>query len=312
MTEMDSWIQARRLTGLRRFALAITILNILGHTVFGFEQSWIQPLLSLATAYSCELFAEWIDSRADGRQPRFLGGWRKFVDYLLPAHITGLAVAMLLYSGDRVLPTVFASAVAIASKTTFRVTNRGRLCHFLNPSNFGITITLLVFPWVSIAPPYQFTENLNRAGSLILPAIIFITGTFMNLRITGRVPLILSWWAGFVGQAAIRSALFGTSLAGALNPMTGVAFVLFSFYMISDPATTPFATRKQIFFGLSVASAYGLLVSLHISFGLFFALTSVCLVRGLLQYVTNLGRATLKVELPAVVSPSVTPVREHA
>jgi hypothetical protein len=29
-----------RLGGLRRFAVAITVLNILGHAFFGFEQSW--------------------------------------------------------------------------------------------------------------------------------------------------------------------------------------------------------------------------------------------------------------------------------
>ncbi len=35
-----------RLGGLRRFAIAISVFNILGHTVFGFEQAWIQPLVS--------------------------------------------------------------------------------------------------------------------------------------------------------------------------------------------------------------------------------------------------------------------------
>src|ERR1051325_4273039 len=98
----DKWIQARRLGGLRRFAVAITVLNLLGHFWLGFEQSWAQPLLALATTYSCELFVEWMDARRDRRKPRFLGGWQKTLDFLLPAHITGLAVGMLLYSGDHV------------------------------------------------------------------------------------------------------------------------------------------------------------------------------------------------------------------
>jgi hypothetical protein len=312
MTMTDTWIQARRLGGLRRFAVAITVLNLLGHAFFGFEQSWAQPLLSLATAYACELFIEWIEAQADSRKPRFLTGWRQAVDFLLPAHITGLAVAMLLYSGDRVLPTMFAAAVAIASKATFRVAVEGRLRHFLNPSNFGITITLLVFPWISIAPPYHFTENLGPAGSLILPGIICVSGTLINLRFTGRLPLILGWWAGFVAQAALRNLLLGSSLAGALNPMTGVAFVLFSFYMVSDPATTPFSARSQVFFGLAVAGAYGLLVSLHVAFGLFFALTSVSTLRGLTQYLTGLSRATSPARVPAAAPHPVTAMRKHA
>lgn len=316
MTTTDTWIQARRLGGLRRFAVAITVLNILGHAFFGFEQSWAQPLLSLATAYACELFIEWIEAQADRRKPRFLLGWKQAVDFMLPAHITGLAVAMLLYSGDRVLPIMFAAAVAIASKATFRVAVQGRLRHFLNPSNFGITVTLLLFPWVSIAPPYHFTENLGRAGSLILPAIICVSGTFINLRFTGRLPLILGWWVGFVAQAICRYLILGTPLAGALNPMTGVAFVLFSYYMISDPATTPFSARSQVLFGLAVAGAYGLLVYFHVAFDLFFALTSVSTVRGLTQYLAGLARATApaKAKIPAAATTPhpVAVMREHA
>lgn len=312
MTTTDTWIQARRLGGLRRFAVAITVLNLLGLAFFGFEQSWAQPLLSLATAYACELFVEWIESRAEGRKPRFLGGWKQAVDFLLPAHITGLAVAMLIYSGDRVFPTMFAAAVAIASKATLRVAVQGRMRHFLNPSNFGITVTLLLFPWVSIAPPYQFTENLGPAGSLILPAIICVSGTLINFRFTGRLPLILGWWAGFVAQAALRSAVLGTSFMGALNPMTGVAFVLFSFYMISDPATTPFSARSQALFGVAIAAAYGLLVSLHVVFGLFFALTSVSALRGLTQYLASLSRVRSPALVPAPAPRPVAVMREHA
>jgi hypothetical protein len=312
MNATDTWIQARRLGGLRRFAVAITVLNVLGHTIFGFEQSWAQPLLSLATAYACELFIEWIEARAESRKPRFLGGWTQAVDFLLPAHITGLAVAMLLYSSDHVLPTMFAAAVAIASKATFRVAANGRLRHFLNPSNFGITVTLLVFSWVSIAPPYHFTENLGPAGSLILPGIICVSGTLINLRFTGRLPLILGWWTGFVAQALLRNLLLGAPLLGALNPMTGVAFILFSFYMISDPATTPFSKRSQIAFGMAVAGAYGLLVSLHVAFGLFFALTSVSTLRGMMQYLTNLSRAASRARIPTPAPAPVAAMREHA
>jgi hypothetical protein len=299
MTPSDAWIQARRLGGLRRFAAAITIFNLLGHTIFGFEQAWIQPFASVVTAYLCELFIEFMDARAEGRALRFMGGGRQFIDFFLPAHITGLAVAMLLYPGDSVLPIVFASAAAIASKATFRFGPPGKKRHFLNPSNFGITLTLLIFPWVSIAPPYHFTENLSSAGSLILPAFICVSGTFINLRFTGRLPLILGWWGGFVSQALIRAALFGTPLGSSLNPMTGVAFILFSFYMISDPATTPFGRKSQVAFGFSVAAVYGLLVSLHVAFGLFFALTAVSGTRGLVNYVLSFKRAESAAAVPA-------------
>src|SRR5690242_11912771 len=111
MNNRDAWIQAKRIGGLRRFAIAITVLNILGHTVFGFEQSWAQPLVALATTYSCELLCEWFDALSQRRRPRFLGSLKAFGDFMLPAHITGLAVAMLLYSSDRLNPILLASAI---------------------------------------------------------------------------------------------------------------------------------------------------------------------------------------------------------
>lgn len=274
-----------RLAALRRFAIAITVLNILGHTFFGFEQSWIQPLAALAIAYALEILLELVDAYATGRPTQLAPDLRCVVDFLLPAHITGLAVSMLIYTNDRVMPTVFAAAVGVASKWVFRAPAGAGTRHFLNPSNFGITVTLLLFPWVGIAPPYQFTENLGPIGDWVLPVIVVCTGTFLNVRLTRKLPLILGWLGGFVLQAVIRSWLTDMPPVPALTPMTGLAFVLFTYYMITDPGTTPSAPRAQVLFGGAVAATYGLLMSVHVVFGLFFGLTLVCIGRGLGMYV---------------------------
>ncbi|HBL15116.1 MAG TPA: enediyne biosynthesis protein UnbU, partial [Cyanobacteria bacterium UBA11162] len=187
MTKNDSSYKTNRLAGLRRFAIAITILNLLGHTILGFEQSWAQPLIALVTAYSTELILEIIDAKLNQRPQHVAGGLQNFIDFLLPAHITGLAVAMLLYANDQLFPIAFATATAIGSKAIFRAPVNKGTRHFLNPSNFGITFTLLLFPWVGIAPPYQFTENLDGIADWILPIIIVISGTFLNAKFTQRL-----------------------------------------------------------------------------------------------------------------------------
>jgi Na+-translocating ferredoxin:NAD+ oxidoreductase RnfD subunit len=293
-----------RLAALRRFATAITLLNVLGHTVLGFEQSLAQPIVSLLTAYSTELLFEWIESRRLRRRPRFLGPGTTFVDFLLSAHITGLAVAMLLYANDRLLPIAFAAAVAIASKHVFRVGTNGFRRHFFNPSNLGITATLLAFPWVGIAQPYMFTENLAGGWDWFLPAVIVCSGSFLNGKLTKRLPLIGTWLAAFVLQATVRHFLFGNLFPASLNPMTGVAFLLFTFYMVTDPATTPSSARGQMAFGAAVAAAYGTLMAFHIVFGLFFGLSIVCAGRGALLYLRSLAaqraeaRAKAQIEVP--------------
>jgi enediyne biosynthesis protein E5 len=281
-----------RLGGLRRFAIAITVFNILGHTVFGFEQAWIQPFVSVFTAYVCEIWFELLECHVQQRRPRFLGGWRNTVDFLLSAHITGLACGMLLYSNTRLMPLVFASAAAIASKAVLRVTVGKATRHFLNPSNFGITLTLLLFPWVGIAPPYHFSENIHGLGSWILPAIIVASGSFLNIKFTKRIWVVIGWVGAFLIQALLRNLIFGTSLTGALMPMTGVAFVLFTFYMITDPATTPGMSRGQLLFGALVGITYGCLVMLHVVFGFFFALTLVSSARGVTLYAQRYLQAT--------------------
>ncbi|HET9837191.1 MAG TPA: RnfABCDGE type electron transport complex subunit D, partial [Candidatus Angelobacter sp.] len=262
-----------RLGGLRRFAIAITVFNILGHTVFGFEQAWIQPLVSVLTAYACEIWFELVECYVHARKPRFSGGWQNKVDFLLSAHITGVACAMLLYSNTSLMPIMFASAAAICSKALVRVAVQNSQRHFLNPSNFGITLTLLLFPWVGIAPPYHFTENIHGWGSWILPAIIVMSGSFLNIRFTKRICVAIGWVGGFFLQALLRNLAFGTPLTAALLPMTGVAFVLFTFYMVTDPATCPCMPRGQLLFGALVAATYGVLVTAHVVFGFFFALT---------------------------------------
>src|SRR5207244_10512325 len=109
-------------------------------------------------------------------------------------------------------------------------------------------------------------ESLSGVGDWLLPAVIVLSGTFLNTRFTGRVPLILGWLGGFLLQAGLRSQIQGTPLVAALLPVTGMAFLLFTFYMVTDPATTPSAPREQLAFGGAVAAVYGLLMLAHVVF----------------------------------------------
>jgi hypothetical protein len=295
----------RREGGLMRFAVAITVLNLLGHLWLGFEQSWATPFVSLAAAYATELACASAAAAADGRRPRFAESFGALVRFLLSAHITGLAVGMLLYAAEQLWVVAFASGFAIASKHLIRMDLGGGLIrHVYNPSNIGIAVTLVLFPWVGIAPPYQFAENLFGALDWLLPLVVVTTGTLINRKFTQRLPLIGAWLGGFAAQAIMRSLVNETPLLAGLAPMTGFAFILFTFYMITDPATTPEGKRAQLCFGLSVALAYGLLMEFHIVFGLFFALALASTLRA----ATVLLRRGLPGTARAACSPDVATV----
>jgi enediyne biosynthesis protein E5 len=303
-----------RLAALRRFAFAITLLNVLGHTVLGFEQSWAAPLVGVATAYAAELLLETLLAWQQGRRPRYLGvGGVGVVDFLLSAHITGLAVSMLLYTGERLAPIAFAAAAAIGSKYVLRVgTAGGGSRHFLNPSNFGITLTLLVFSYVGITQPYMFTEKLNAVGSWVLPAVLVCAGSFLNGRFTHKLPLIAGWVGGFVLQALVRWGLFGNLPLASLMPLTGVALLLFTFYMVTDPATTPVPAWRQVGFGAAVAATYGVLLAAHVVFTPFFALTVVAMGRGALQWAAARRRLAAAMPQPKATYQPAAPMNQPA
>ena len=159
--------------------------------------------------------------------------------------------------------------------------------------------TLLLFPSVGQAPPYQFTENITGFWHWALPAIILVTGIIVHGYATGRITLCIAWMVAFVAQGVFRAWLAGNAWYVPLMPMSSAGFILFTLYMIPDPATTPIAQGRQILFGASVAFTYAVLQLLHIVFGLFLALTLVTVVRGLLiavwgqQLATNTANANL-------------------
>ncbi|MFI7666736.1 enediyne biosynthesis protein [Nocardia sp. NPDC049526] len=291
-----------RYLALRNFAASLTIFNILGFLWLGFEQPWLWPFLSAGTAYAVEMILETLAAWAYRRPAGYRGnGLRGLIVFLLPAHITGVAFNFLMYAADQFLPIMFGITVAVGTKWVLRAKVNGKVKHFMNPSNFGIVVALLVFPTIAVVGPYHFVENVSGPADALIVLGLLGAGTMLNAKLTKKTPLIMAWLGAYVLQAVVRGLLDSNiSIIAALLPMTGIAFVLYTNYMITDPATTPFAKRDQIIFGASVGLMYGVLMALHVSFGLFFALVIVCASRGLFWWSRNIrewlaNRATVVV-----------------
>lgn len=282
-----------RLGSLRRFATTTTLLTIVGHAYLGFEMSYAVPLVAVVTAYIVQTLLEWARSRQEHDTPLYRGGVKQWINFLLPAHIIGLTCAAFLYPGQQLWPTVFATTLAVGSKAVFRVRSNGYSRHFLNPANFGVLWTLVLLPSVGIFLPYQFHSAMGTLGDVLLPLILALLGLFINFRYTNRLPLVVAWLAAFVVQAVARSILLEEQLLAMLAPPTGTAAILFTFFMISDPGTTPAPWRRQMIFGSAIGLAYGLFMALHITYAVFWALFSVCLARGLMIGVSEARRLRL-------------------
>lgn len=280
-----------RLFALWYFTTLMIVWNVVGHTALGFEQSWATPLVAIATAIAVALLLEWIDARARNRELRFAGSLGNFLNFLPACLIPGFACSMLLYADERLSPVIFAVVLSIGSKLIFRApVGIGHTQHIFNPSNLGVAVTLLLFPEVGFAPPYHFTENVTGLWDLGVPLMVLVSGIIIHALFTGRLPLVAAWVCGFILQGVVRANLVDTPFFVPLMPMTSAAFIIFTLYMIPDPATTPLSPGRQALFGFSVAVVYGLIQLLHLVFGLFFALLIVCAIRGLSLHACALWR----------------------
>ncbi|MEW5250666.1 hypothetical protein [Microbulbifer sp. 2201CG32-9] len=258
-----------------------TVLTIFGHAFLGFEQSLMQMVVALLAGYSSAILFEYIDAKCLKRRPRYLGnGWNGFVFFMLAPHMTAITISFLIYVNDSLLMMVFAVVLAIGSKHVFRFKNGERYQHFFNPSNFGIAVIFLAAPWANIIV-YQFTETYSGFWDWLVLIVIALLGMRMNLFLTKRMAIILAWVAGFFLQAFLRGQLYPVQMAAEITMVTAPAFVLFTFYMITDPMTSPSKLMAQIAFGFSIAMVYGILMYFHVVFAIFFAVTIVTGSRGL-------------------------------
>jgi enediyne biosynthesis protein E5 len=189
------------------------------------------PLSALAGAVA---FALLLDA--------LIGRWRfGGVKFPLSGAIVALSACLQIYSPSSLAPYLLA-AVGILSKGF--VLHRGR--HFFNPSNFAIVAAVL------LAPNWCVGE-LNLFGGYWLPsAVFFVLGVIVAGR-AGQLPTALSWLAGFVffnwyrghAQGVLHWPLF----LQVMNP----SLILYTFHMITDPATTPRTASWKVAFGLATA-----------------------------------------------------------
>ncbi len=206
---------------------------LLGFTVLGFNRAPSQALVTTLSACLLEVVLARV--------------FKKIWILPLSAMITSFSLSLLLnYSHDYYLlliPVFF----AIGSK--YVVTFEGK--HALNPAQAGVTLSLLFAgTLITQAPAYQWNGIESLAVFMVLLAL-----TFLMPKIQ-RGPLVVSFLLAFTACTALRAMImrwhlpFETLFLGTLS---SPAFILFTFFMITDPATSPHPKKEQIKVGILLA-----------------------------------------------------------
>ena len=159
------------------------------------------------------------------------------------ALITGLLVGMVLSAHERWWVAAVTAAVAVGSKYLVRV----RKANVFNPAALGLVATF-----------YLFNTGQSWWGALTdLPTIALVlligSGIFVAERLK-KMPCVVAFLgvyyvlvtiAAFVGEPRHVAELYRTpDLHAAL---------LFAFYMVSDPPTSPGRAGDQVWYGAIVA-----------------------------------------------------------
>lgn len=174
--------------------------------------------------------------------------------------ISALSLCLLLRSDSLLLACALAVA-AISSK--FLIRYRGK--HLFNPTVFGIVLGLLASDGVWVSAGQWGTAAWWLFAVACVGSVV--------VRRAERSDVTLAFLASYLGLVFARALWLGDPLALPLHSLQNGALLLFAFFMISDPRSTPDSRLGRCAFAFVVAlAALGIQYGLYRPNGLLFAL----------------------------------------
>jgi electron transport complex protein RnfD len=212
----------------------------------------IQGMAVILTSVGSCLLTEAVVQKSSGKKVTISDG---------TALITGLILGLLLpFSAPLWLPLVGgAFAIGVVKQAC-----GGHGDNIFNPAIGAWVFLMISWATETLTPPVDYISVgnffLNRGAVRIVeasPAFVLLGGAFLFLfkLIKLDVPI------GFLLGVSILLALFGTGL----NMLYTGIFILFLFFVITDPVTSPITKRGRLLYGIGV----GLLAALYANFANF-------------------------------------------
>lgn len=218
----------QRLQDPRYYQIAVlTSLVCFGVFALDFGILWQNAVAIVATA----LVAQFLGTM-HARLPHF--------DPLSPL-ITSLSLT-LLFRTEEVALAAAAAAIAIGSKFLIRFGNK----HVFNPANVALVTMMLTSDqaWVSS----------GQWGSAAIGAFTLACLGFLVLTRARRAETTIAFLLIYTSMLFGRAFWLGDPLAIPLHQLQSGALLIFAFFMISDPKTTPNTPVGRVLFAAIVAT----------------------------------------------------------
>jgi len=217
-----------RLLDPRYYQVAVLgTLLLFGVFILDFGIRWQNAVAIAGTA----LLVQFLAGRLVG-VPRF--------DPLSPL-ITSLSLTLLLRT-DMMMLAAAAAAIAIGSKFVIRVGGK----HVFNPANVALVTMMLLSDraWVSS----------GQWGSAATGAFALSCLGFLVLTRARRAETTIAFLVFFAAVLFGRALWLGDPLSIPLHQLQNGALLIFAFFMISDPKTTPNSAAGRVLYAAIVAA----------------------------------------------------------
>ena len=148
---------------------------------------------------------------------------------------------ILLLRTDLVALAAASAFIAIASKRFLRL----RGAHFFNPSALALVIITSLSSHAYLSP--------GQWGDLGLAAFAVVSAGLLVVTRAQRLDVALAFLGSFSVIVLLRGWYLGDPYTIAAHQLQNGALLLFTFFMITDPKTTPVDRLPRIIFGVLVA-----------------------------------------------------------
>ena len=166
---------------------------------------------------------------------------RLYIPY--SAFITALGVVLMVGWFKWYIPYIVI-LLALLQKHFIKIDNN----HIFNPSNFALILAIVLFYPKALPIVGEIGKELYIAN------IVIFIGTIILIRVN-RFAITLSFLIAYI--------LFNYLFIGKSDPMWNldyfisklysISFIVFIFFMLTDPKTTPSSIKLQLFFGIFIA-----------------------------------------------------------
>jgi len=199
---------------------------------------WLHYTISIG---GCLLFNYCFESIQQRKLLSFSGrqGWRLWGFSIL---ISAASLCLLLKTSDWWV-SLLAAFLTVVSKYVFKFRRK----HIFNPSAFGIVATLLITnsAWLS---PGQWGSN------AVIFFFVITLGTIVVTRVQ-KLDVSLAFLLTFIGLLYWRQVyVLGWPLDHFIHSVSTGSLLLFSFFMISDPKTSPDHPIARIIWAVVIAA----------------------------------------------------------